>query len=44
LEVPEVDRCSFCEGIFFDAGEIEELYLKRDAGARQNFMRRLLRI
>jgi hypothetical protein len=40
----EIDRCSFCEGFFLDAGEIEGLFLKRDAAARQGFMRRLLRI
>lgn len=44
FEGTEIDRCSFCEGIFFDAGELEELYLKRDASARQSFIRRLLRI
>lgn len=44
LEGVEIDRCTFCEGIYFDAGEIEELYLKRDIGARQSFIRRLLRI
>lgn len=44
LEGIEIDRCTFCEGFFMDAGEFEELYLKRQQGARQSFIRRLLRI
>jgi hypothetical protein len=40
----EIDRCTFCEGFFMDAGEFEELYLKRQQGTRQSFIRRLLRI
>jgi Zn-finger nucleic acid-binding protein len=25
----EVDRCTFCEGLYLDAGEIEEIFTKR---------------
>jgi hypothetical protein len=25
----EVDRCTFCEGLYLDAGELEELFSKR---------------
>lgn len=44
LEGIEIDRCSFCEGVFLDQGEIEELFLKKEQPQRQSFMRRLLRI
>lgn len=44
LEGIEVDRCTFCEGFFLDAGEIEQLFLKHKAPERQGFMRRLLGI
>jgi hypothetical protein len=44
LDGIEIDRCTFCEGYFLDAGEIEQLFLKRKAPERQNFMRRLLGI
>ena len=40
----EVDRCTFCEGIFLDAGELEELFLKKSAAERQGIVRRLLGI
>jgi hypothetical protein len=40
----EVDRCTFCEGIFFDAGELEELFLKKSASERRGFTRWLLKI
>jgi len=42
LEGVEIDRCTFCEGFFVDAGELEVLFLKKGAGQRQSFMRRLL--
>ena len=44
LEGIEIDRCTFCEGFFVDAGELEQLFLKKGVGQRQNFMRRLLGI
>ena len=42
LDAVKVDRCSFCEGIFFDAGELDQLFLKRDD--RSGFFRRLLKL
>jgi acetyl-CoA carboxylase beta subunit len=44
LEGIEIDRCTFCEGFFVDAGELEQLFLKRQQPERQSFMRRLLGI
>jgi hypothetical protein len=44
LDGVEIDRCTFCEGFFLDAGEFEELFLKRKAPERQGFMKRLLGI
>jgi uncharacterized protein len=44
LEGVEIDRCTFCEGFFMDAGELEVLFLKKGVGQRQSFMRRLLGI
>ena len=38
-----IDRCSFCEGIYFDARELDELFMKKQE-QRQNFIRRLLKI
>ena len=43
LEGIEVDRCTFCEGFFMDAGELEELFQKKQS-ERQGVMRWLLRI
>ncbi len=44
LEGTEIDRCTFCEGFFVDAGELEALFLRKGVGQRQSFMRRLLGI
>jgi acetyl-CoA carboxylase beta subunit len=44
LEGIEIDRCSYCEGFFVDAGELEQLFLKKAQTHRQSFMRRLLGI
>ena len=44
LEGVEIDRCTFCEGFFVDAGELDQLFLKKGVGQRQSFMRRLLGI
>lgn len=44
LEGVDIDRCTFCEGFFVDAGELEALFLMRGAGQRQSFLRRLLGI
>lgn len=38
-----VDRCGFCEGIFFDAGELDKLFLKRE-DERRGFLGRLLKL
>jgi hypothetical protein len=39
----EIDRCVFCEGIWMDAGELEELFEKK-ASERQGIVRKLLGI
>jgi len=44
LQGIEIDRCTFCEGFFMDAGELEQLYLTRDQGKRVSFLRGLLGI
>jgi uncharacterized protein len=38
-----VDRCTFCEGIYFDAGELDQVLLKKDED-RRGFFRRLVKI
>jgi ribosomal protein L32 len=44
LDGIEIDRCSFCEGFFVDAGELEALFLKKGAEQRQSVLRRMLGI
>jgi uncharacterized protein len=44
LDDIEIDRCTFCEGFFVDAGELEQLYLTRDQAKRVGFLKRLLGI
>jgi hypothetical protein len=44
LDGIEIDRCTFCEGFFVDAGELEQLFLARQQPQRQGFLRALLRI
>jgi hypothetical protein len=44
LQGIEIDRCTFCEGFFVDAGELEQLFLKRKQSDRLGFVRGLLRI
>jgi hypothetical protein len=44
LDGIEIDRCTFCEGFFVDAGELEQLFLVRKQSERQSFLRSLLRI
>jgi uncharacterized protein with PIN domain len=39
----KIDRCSFCEGIFFDAGELDQVLLKREDD-RRGFFRKLVKI
>lgn len=36
-----VDICGRCEGIFFDRGEIEELFLNQQSQVRAGFFRRV---
>jgi uncharacterized protein len=36
-----VDQCSFCEGLYFDAGELGQLFLKRES-EQKGFLRRVL--
>ncbi|MCU0241538.1 MAG: zf-TFIIB domain-containing protein [Vicinamibacteria bacterium] len=37
----KVDTCTFCEGIYLDAGELEQLFLKK-TDAQRGLLRRLL--
>ncbi len=37
----EIEKCSSCEGIFFDRGELEQLLVKHET-ERRGFFRRLL--
>lgn len=41
LEEIKIDKCSFCEGIFFDKGELEEL-LKKKIEQKKNFFKKLI--
>ena len=34
-----IDRCTFCEGVFFDAGELERAYIKKEEDRRSLFRR-----
>lgn len=43
LEGVTADRCTYCEGIFFDAGELERILVQRDE-QRRGFFRRLVKI
>jgi predicted Zn-ribbon and HTH transcriptional regulator len=43
LESVTVDRCTYCEGVFFDAGELEHLFRKQ-AEQRRSFFRKLVKI
>ena len=43
LEGVSVDRCSFCEGLYLDAGELDRLVLKKDDD-RNGFLRRLIKL
>jgi len=36
-----IDRCGHCEGIYLDAGELEQLFLKK-ADESKGFLRKLL--
>jgi predicted Zn-ribbon and HTH transcriptional regulator len=43
LENVSVDRCTHCEGIFFDAGELEEVF-RQQAEQRRSFFRKLVKL
>ena len=43
LESVCVERCTHCEGIFFDAGELEQVFHKQ-AEQRRSFFRKLMKI
>ena len=43
LEGLRVDRCTFCEGSYFDRGELEEL-MQKQVEEKKNFFRKLLGI
>ena len=43
LEGVNIDRCTHCEGIFFDAGELEQIYTRKDE-QRRSFFRKVLKI
>ena len=44
LDGIEIDRCTFCEGVFFDAGELDQLFLAKKAPERQSILKRVLGI
>jgi hypothetical protein len=37
-----IDRCTFCEGIYLDAGELEQVFLNKTQDQRRGFMQKLL--
>jgi uncharacterized protein len=43
LESVTIERCTRCEGIFFDAGELEAVFRKQ-AEQRRSFFRKLMKI
>jgi hypothetical protein len=43
LENVSTDRCTHCEGVFFDAGELEQIFRKQ-AEERRSFFRKLMKI
>jgi hypothetical protein len=43
LENVSVDRCTHCEGIFFDAGELEQVF-RQQAEQRRSFFRKLVKL
>ena len=38
-----IDRCTFCEGVYLDPGELDKLFLQR-AGEGKGFLRKVLGI
>jgi hypothetical protein len=43
VEGVTADRCTYCEGIFFDAGELERILTQKDE-QRRGFFRKLVKI
>ena len=43
LDGVSVDRCTHCEGLYFDAGEFDQVMLKQES-ARRGFFRKLVKI
>jgi len=43
LENVAADRCTHCEGIFFDAGELEQVF-RQQAEQRRSFFRKLVKL
>jgi hypothetical protein len=43
LENVTVDRCTHCEGIFFDAGELEQVF-RQQAEQRRSFFQKLVKL
>ncbi|HLA77310.1 MAG TPA: zf-TFIIB domain-containing protein [Vicinamibacteria bacterium] len=41
LDRVTVDRCTYCEGVFFDAGELDQVLLKKGE-ERKGFFRQLI--
>lgn len=39
----KIDVCTYCEGVFFDAGELEQVFLKREE-ERKGLLGKLLRL
>jgi hypothetical protein len=43
LEKVTIDRCTHCEGIFFDAGELEQVF-RQQAEQRRSFFQKLVKL
>jgi uncharacterized protein len=43
VEGVRLDRCTYCEGFFLDAGELDQLFSKHDQ-ARHGFFRKLVKL
>jgi acetyl-CoA carboxylase beta subunit len=43
IEKVTADRCTHCEGIFFDAGELEQILAQKDE-QRRGFFRKLVKL
>lgn len=43
IEKVSADRCTHCEGIFFDAGELEQILMQKEE-QRKGFFRKLVKI